>query len=183
MSISQGRRGPARQAARSLSPASAAATTPVTPPPAQSVRARRCRPCRARARRWRGRLQGGARVASGGGSPFGRVKRRAREPAELVFSQLLAAAAAAFLADDHGIELTCVVNVLHLAREADGDGEGEASMTSRAGVRAAAPARGPRRDRRCPARATARSMFRPTAHGHAPPSARGRDRGTRRRRR
>ncbi len=39
------------------------------------------------------------------------------EPAELVFGQLLAAAAAAFLADDHGIELTCVVSVLHLARK------------------------------------------------------------------
>jgi hypothetical protein len=62
-------------------------------------------------RRKRQRLALGKREASRG------------EPAELVFGQLLATAAAAFLADDHSVELARVIGILHLAREANRDGE------------------------------------------------------------
>ncbi len=106
------------------SPASAAAATAVTPPPTK--RSRQAMPALSSARTATARTpQGGASVASGSGSPRGRAKRLAANQAELVLGEFLSTAAAAFLAHDHRIEPACVIGVLHLAREADGDGEGQ----------------------------------------------------------
>src|SRR6478735_7295609 len=86
------------------SPASAAATTAVTPPPTK--RSRHLRPALSSARTAMARTpQGGARVASGKGCPFGTVKRRdANQP---------------------NSSSARIIGLLHLAREADDDGKRE----------------------------------------------------------
>ena len=170
-------------AAPRASPASAAAATAVTPPPIKA--SLQAMPALSSARSASARTpQGGASVASGSFSPRRQCKARRGEPAEFVLGQFFAAAPAAFLAHDHGIELRRHRRRRAVRAKNRSSPRAPAAATPRCSRSISGTSSGPAawslmpsdnccRDRRCAA----------TARGHAPRSARGRDRGTPRPRR
>ena len=107
-----------RASGATASPARAAAATAVTPPPTKA--SLQAIPALSSARIAIARTpQGGASVASGSALAARQARRLRGEPAECVFGQFLAAAAAAFLPHHDRVEFAGIVGIKHRARKAD----------------------------------------------------------------